>query len=151
MDQLGTQPEAADIVLPADVLDEIVPPGTNLSQADRGYETPARPATPAPPLTQLPAADRRSRSPQAGCHHLPHRLHVSHARPAGCAGRLRRQAQGCTGRRWARWPAGNDMNVQLLSPEQQRPYVHVVPTRLAPADAARLAAPEWTRRSQWRM
>ena len=44
MEQLETQLEAADIVLSADVLDEIdkiVPPGTNLNQADRGYETPA--------------------------------------------------------------------------------------------------------------
>ena len=44
MEQLETQLEAADVVLSADVLDEIdkiVPPGTNLNQADRGYETPA--------------------------------------------------------------------------------------------------------------
>jgi aryl-alcohol dehydrogenase-like predicted oxidoreductase len=44
MEQLETQLEAADIVLSADILDEIdkiVPPGTNLNQADRGYETPA--------------------------------------------------------------------------------------------------------------
>ena len=49
MEQLETQLEAADITLSADVLDEIdqiVAPGTNLNQADRGYETPAlaRPA-----------------------------------------------------------------------------------------------------------
>ena len=44
MEQLETQLEAADVVLSADVLDEIdkiVPPGTNLNQADRGYDTPA--------------------------------------------------------------------------------------------------------------
>jgi aryl-alcohol dehydrogenase-like predicted oxidoreductase len=44
MEQLETQLEAVDVVLSADVLDEIdkiVPPGTNLNQADRGYETPA--------------------------------------------------------------------------------------------------------------
>jgi aryl-alcohol dehydrogenase-like predicted oxidoreductase len=44
MEQLETQLEAADIVLSADILDEIdkiVPPGTNLNQADRGYETTA--------------------------------------------------------------------------------------------------------------
>jgi aryl-alcohol dehydrogenase-like predicted oxidoreductase len=44
MEQLETQLEAADITLPADVLDEIdkiVPPGTNLNPADRGYEPPA--------------------------------------------------------------------------------------------------------------
>jgi aryl-alcohol dehydrogenase-like predicted oxidoreductase len=44
MEQLETQLEAADVVLSADILDEIdkiVPPGTNLNQADRGYETPA--------------------------------------------------------------------------------------------------------------
>jgi aryl-alcohol dehydrogenase-like predicted oxidoreductase len=44
MEQLETQLEAADVVLSADVLDEIdkiVPPGTTLNQADRGYDTPA--------------------------------------------------------------------------------------------------------------
>ena len=44
MEQLETQLDAADVVLSADVLDEIdkiVPPGTNLNQADRGYDTPA--------------------------------------------------------------------------------------------------------------
>jgi aryl-alcohol dehydrogenase-like predicted oxidoreductase len=44
MEQLETQLEAADVVLSADVLDEIdkiVPPGTNLNPADRGYEPPA--------------------------------------------------------------------------------------------------------------
>jgi aryl-alcohol dehydrogenase-like predicted oxidoreductase len=44
MEQLETQLEAADIVLSADVLDEIdkiVPPGTNINQSDRGYEPPA--------------------------------------------------------------------------------------------------------------
>ena len=44
MEQLETQLEAGDVVLSADVLDEIdkiVPPGTNLNQADRGYDTPA--------------------------------------------------------------------------------------------------------------
>jgi aryl-alcohol dehydrogenase-like predicted oxidoreductase len=44
MEQLETQLDAADVVLTADVLDEIdriVPPGTNLNQDDRGYQTPA--------------------------------------------------------------------------------------------------------------
>jgi aryl-alcohol dehydrogenase-like predicted oxidoreductase len=44
MEQLETQLDAADVVLTADVLDEIdkiVPPGTNLNPADRGYEPPA--------------------------------------------------------------------------------------------------------------
>ena len=44
MEQLETQLEAADIVLSTEVLDEIdkiVPPGTNLNQEDRGYQTPA--------------------------------------------------------------------------------------------------------------
>ena len=44
MEQLEPQLEAADIPLSADVLDEIdkiVPPGTNLTPADRGYEAPA--------------------------------------------------------------------------------------------------------------
>ena len=44
MEQLETQLDAADVVLSADVLDEIdkiVPPGTNLNQEDRGYQTPA--------------------------------------------------------------------------------------------------------------
>jgi aryl-alcohol dehydrogenase-like predicted oxidoreductase len=49
MEQLETQLDAASVVLTADVLDEIdriVPPGTNLNPADRGYEPPAltRPA-----------------------------------------------------------------------------------------------------------
>jgi aryl-alcohol dehydrogenase-like predicted oxidoreductase len=44
MEQLETQLDAADIVLSTEVLDEIdkiVPPGTNLNQEDRGYQTPA--------------------------------------------------------------------------------------------------------------
>ena len=44
MDHLEGQLEAADVTLdPAvlDRIDEIVPPGTNLNQADRGYEPPA--------------------------------------------------------------------------------------------------------------
>jgi aryl-alcohol dehydrogenase-like predicted oxidoreductase len=44
MDHLDSQLGAADVVLPADLLDridEIVPPGTNLNQADRGYDPPA--------------------------------------------------------------------------------------------------------------
>jgi aryl-alcohol dehydrogenase-like predicted oxidoreductase len=44
MEHLESQLGAADIDLPADLLDridEIVPPGTNLNPADRGYEPPA--------------------------------------------------------------------------------------------------------------
>jgi aryl-alcohol dehydrogenase-like predicted oxidoreductase len=44
MEHLDSQLGAADIRLPADVLDridEIVPPGTNLNPADRSYEPPA--------------------------------------------------------------------------------------------------------------
>jgi aryl-alcohol dehydrogenase-like predicted oxidoreductase len=44
MEHLDSQLAAADITLPADLLDridEIVPPGTNLNPADRGYEPPA--------------------------------------------------------------------------------------------------------------
>ncbi len=44
MEHLESQLGAADIILPADVLDkidEIVPPGTNLNPSDRGYEPPA--------------------------------------------------------------------------------------------------------------
>ena len=44
MDHLDSQLAAADVVLPPEVLDkidEIVPPGTNLNPADRGYEPPA--------------------------------------------------------------------------------------------------------------
>jgi aryl-alcohol dehydrogenase-like predicted oxidoreductase len=44
MEQLESQLGAADIVLSSDILDridEIVPPGTNLNPADRGYDTPA--------------------------------------------------------------------------------------------------------------
>jgi aryl-alcohol dehydrogenase-like predicted oxidoreductase len=44
MEQLESQLGAADITLSSDVLDridEIVPPGTNLNPADRGYDTPA--------------------------------------------------------------------------------------------------------------
>jgi aryl-alcohol dehydrogenase-like predicted oxidoreductase len=44
MEQLDTQIGAADVVLTGDILDQIdkiVPPGTNLNAADRGYEPPA--------------------------------------------------------------------------------------------------------------
>jgi aryl-alcohol dehydrogenase-like predicted oxidoreductase len=44
MEHLESQLGAADVTLPADVLDridEIVPPGTNLNAGDRGYEPPA--------------------------------------------------------------------------------------------------------------
>jgi aryl-alcohol dehydrogenase-like predicted oxidoreductase len=44
MEQLDSQLGAADVVLTGDVLDQIdkiVPPGTNLNPADRGYEPPA--------------------------------------------------------------------------------------------------------------
>ena len=44
MEHLESQLGAADIRLPADLLDRIdaiVPPGTNLNPADRGYEPPA--------------------------------------------------------------------------------------------------------------
>jgi aryl-alcohol dehydrogenase-like predicted oxidoreductase len=44
MEQLETQIGAADVVLTDDILDQIdkiVPPGTNLSPGDRGYDTPA--------------------------------------------------------------------------------------------------------------
>jgi aryl-alcohol dehydrogenase-like predicted oxidoreductase len=44
MEHLESQLGAADVVLPADVLDkidEIVPPGTTLNPPDRGYEPPA--------------------------------------------------------------------------------------------------------------
>ena len=44
MEQLDSQLGAADVVLTGDVLDQIdkiVPPGTNLNQEDRGYQTPA--------------------------------------------------------------------------------------------------------------
>jgi aryl-alcohol dehydrogenase-like predicted oxidoreductase len=44
MEQLESQLGAADVVLGSEVLDridEIVPPGTNLNPADRGYDTPA--------------------------------------------------------------------------------------------------------------
>ncbi|MGH3275134.1 MAG: aldo/keto reductase, partial [Streptosporangiaceae bacterium] len=44
MEQLESQLEAASVVLSADILDEIdkiVPPGSNLNPADRGYDTPA--------------------------------------------------------------------------------------------------------------
>jgi len=44
MEHLDGQLEAADVTLDAAILDridEIVPPGTNLNQADRGYEPPA--------------------------------------------------------------------------------------------------------------
>jgi aryl-alcohol dehydrogenase-like predicted oxidoreductase len=44
MEQLDSQLGAADVVLTGDVLDQIdkiVPPGTNLTPADRGYEPPA--------------------------------------------------------------------------------------------------------------
>jgi aryl-alcohol dehydrogenase-like predicted oxidoreductase len=44
MEHLDSQLGAADVTLPADLLDridEIVPPGTNLNPADRGYEPPA--------------------------------------------------------------------------------------------------------------
>jgi aryl-alcohol dehydrogenase-like predicted oxidoreductase len=44
MEQLETQLGAADVVLDADILDQIdkiVPPGTNLNPGDRGYDTPA--------------------------------------------------------------------------------------------------------------
>jgi aryl-alcohol dehydrogenase-like predicted oxidoreductase len=44
MDQLESQLGAADVVLSAEILDkidEIVPPGTTLNPADRGYEPPA--------------------------------------------------------------------------------------------------------------
>jgi aryl-alcohol dehydrogenase-like predicted oxidoreductase len=44
MEQLETQLGAADVVLTDDILDQIdkiVPPGTNLSPGDRGYDTPA--------------------------------------------------------------------------------------------------------------
>ena len=43
MEHLESQLGAADVALPADVLDridEIVPPGTNLNPPDRGYEPP---------------------------------------------------------------------------------------------------------------
>jgi aryl-alcohol dehydrogenase-like predicted oxidoreductase len=44
MDHLESQLGAADVTLTQDVLDridEIVPPGTNLNQADRGYQGPS--------------------------------------------------------------------------------------------------------------
>jgi aryl-alcohol dehydrogenase-like predicted oxidoreductase len=44
MEHLESQLGAADVVLTADILDridEIVPPGTNLNSADRGYQPPA--------------------------------------------------------------------------------------------------------------
>jgi len=44
MEHLADQLGAADVRLPADVLDaidEIVPPGTNLNPPDRGYEPPS--------------------------------------------------------------------------------------------------------------
>jgi aryl-alcohol dehydrogenase-like predicted oxidoreductase len=44
MEHLESQLGAADVVLTADILDkidEIVPPGTTLNPADRGYEPPA--------------------------------------------------------------------------------------------------------------
>ena len=44
MEHLESQLGAADVELPADLLDridEVVPPGTNLNPADRGYEPPA--------------------------------------------------------------------------------------------------------------
>jgi aryl-alcohol dehydrogenase-like predicted oxidoreductase len=44
MEHLDGQLAAADVTLDAailDSIDEIVPPGTNLNQADRGYEPPA--------------------------------------------------------------------------------------------------------------
>jgi aryl-alcohol dehydrogenase-like predicted oxidoreductase len=44
MDQLEGQLGAADVSLPADLLDEIdriVPPGTNLNDADAGYAPPS--------------------------------------------------------------------------------------------------------------
>lgn len=44
MEQLESQLGAADLTLPADLLDEldrIVPPGTNLNEADAGYQPPA--------------------------------------------------------------------------------------------------------------
>jgi len=44
MEHLESQLGAADVQLPADLLDridEVVPPGTNLNPADRGYEPPA--------------------------------------------------------------------------------------------------------------
>jgi aryl-alcohol dehydrogenase-like predicted oxidoreductase len=44
MEHLESQLAAADVVLTPDILDkidEIVPPGTNLNPADRGYESPA--------------------------------------------------------------------------------------------------------------
>jgi aryl-alcohol dehydrogenase-like predicted oxidoreductase len=44
MDQLESQLGAADVVLSAEILDkidEIVPPGTTLNAADRGYEPPS--------------------------------------------------------------------------------------------------------------
>jgi hypothetical protein len=44
MDQLQTQLAAADVVLNDDVLDridDIVPPGTTINQADSSFENPA--------------------------------------------------------------------------------------------------------------
>jgi aryl-alcohol dehydrogenase-like predicted oxidoreductase len=44
MEHLESQLGAADVVLPAEILDkidEIVPPGTTLNPPDRGYEPPA--------------------------------------------------------------------------------------------------------------
>jgi hypothetical protein len=44
MEQLETQLDAADITLPPELLDEIdkiVPPGTNLNDADGGYAPPS--------------------------------------------------------------------------------------------------------------
>jgi aryl-alcohol dehydrogenase-like predicted oxidoreductase len=60
MEHLESQLGAADVVLPAEILDkidEIVPPGTTLNRPDRGYEPPA--------LTD-PALRRRPRSAIAG-------------------------------------------------------------------------------------
>ena len=55
MEHLDAQLAAADVTLDAAILDridEIVPPGTNLNQSDRGYE---------PPALTTPALRRRAR------------------------------------------------------------------------------------------
>ena len=55
MEHLDAQLAAADVTLDTAILDridEIVPPGTNLNQSDRGYE---------PPALTTPALRRRAR------------------------------------------------------------------------------------------
>ena len=74
MEQLESQLGAAELTLPGDVLDridEIVPPGTTISDADRGYVPPAlrqrelrRRVSGMSPAAEQPAPPRASLRPR---------------------------------------------------------------------------------------